>query len=279
MSQKVQNIVQTMHLTMSIAHPYLRPWDLETLRPDQTRPDQTLEPRSSGQHADLSSPFWYCLMRRLLCILLIVMHIVKINICMYFIFWKIILNHENVLLASPLHPADLDALFWKILKNVKHIPYLIFVYWGVNFFLLAQIFYERYQQIISTCGADVKYQVWQVPNVLFLCYLFKFCQLNKKYQIIADQWHQWWHSQIYYNEMIEEFASTKNYSTIHLFHNAICRKLGSFRSVWMDNTTLELRHIFKCNSKYICSFYYLKTRPPQLQVCWFWSWSKHKKAF
>ena len=78
---------------------------------------------------------------------------------------------------------------------------------------------------------------------------------------------------------LKELASTKNYYTIHLFHNAICRKFGSFRSVWMDNTTLEFRHIFKCNSKYICSFYYLKTRPPQLQVCWFWSWSKHKKAF
>ena len=97
---------------------------------------------------------------------------------------------------SPLHPADLDALFWKILKNVEQMPYLIFVYWhwGVNFFLVAQIFLEKYQQIISTCGADVKYQVWQVSNVLFLCYLFKFCQLNKKCQIIANQWHQWWHS-------------------------------------------------------------------------------------
>ena len=113
-------------------------------------------------------------MRRLLCILLILMHIVEINICMYFIFWKIILNHENVLLASLLHPADLDALFWKTLKNVEHMPYLIviFVYWGLIFFLVAQIFYKRYQQIISTCGADVKHQVWQMPNVLFLCYCY-----------------------------------------------------------------------------------------------------------
>ena len=130
----------------------------------------------------------------------------------FFIFWKIILNHENVLLASPLHPADLDALF---LKNVEHMPYLIFVYWGVNFFLVAQIFYERYQQIISTCGADVKYQVWQMPNVLFLCYCYvQVLPTNKKCQINADQWHRWWHSHIlqwndwrvYFNETLFHYS-------------------------------------------------------------------------
>ena len=196
----------------------------------------------------------------------------------FFIFWKIILNHENVLLASPLHPADLDALF---LKNVEHMPYLIFVYWGVNFFLVAEIFYERYQQIISTCGADVKYQVWQVLNILFLCLtntIISVQVLPTKEEVSDNSWSM---APVvtFTHVTLKEFASTKNYYTIHLFHNSIWRKLGSFRSVWMDNTTLELRHILKCNSKYICSFYYLKTRPPQLQVWWFWSWSKHKKAF
>ena len=116
------------------------------------------------------------LMRCLPFILLILMHFVEekniwIFLCI-FIFWKIILNHGNVLLASLLHPADLDALFWKTLKNVEHMPYLIFVCWGLNFFSWLRFLYERYQQIISTCGADVKYQVWQMPNVLHLCYCY-----------------------------------------------------------------------------------------------------------
>ena len=157
-----------------------------------------------------------------LCIQLILMHFVEINIwifvCIFYLL-KDISNHENVLLASPLHPADLGALFWKTLKNVQHMPYLIFAYWGLIFFLVAQIFYERYQQIIITCGADVKYQVWQMPNVLFLRYCYvQVLPTIKKCQIIADQLapvsgdiHT------YYTEMIEELASTKNYSTIHLF--------------------------------------------------------------
>ena len=119
-----------------------------------------------------------------------------IFVCIFYLL-KDISNHENVLLASPLHPADLDALFWKTLKNVQHMPYLIFAYWGLIFFLVAQIFYERYQQIIITCGADVKYQVWQMPNVLFLRYCYvQVLPTIKKCQIIADQWHQWWHSHI-----------------------------------------------------------------------------------
>ena len=137
------------------------------------------------------------LMRRLLCILLILMHIVEINICMYFIFWKIILNHENVLLASLLHPADLDALFWKTLKNVEHMPYLIFVYWGLIFFSWLRFFTKgtNKSSALVALMSNIRYD--RCPMFcFFVIVMFKFCQLNTKCQIEADQWHRWWHSHI-----------------------------------------------------------------------------------
>ena len=122
------------------------------------------------------------LMRRLLCILLILMHIVEINICMYFIFWKIILNHENVLLASLLHPADLDALFWKTLKNVEHMPYLIviFVYWGLIFFSWLNFFTKgtNKSSALVALMSNIRYD--RCPMFcFFVIVMFKFCQLTR----------------------------------------------------------------------------------------------------
>ena len=157
-------------------------------------------------------------MLRLLCILLILMHIVEINIwifvCIFYLLKDNFESRECVIGVS-------SASCWSwctFLENLEEcrthaIPDICI--WVLNFFSRGSDFYERYQQIISTCGADVKHQVWQVPNVLFLCYCYvQVLPTNKKCQINADQWHRWWHSHIlqwndwrvYFNETLSHYS-------------------------------------------------------------------------